>query len=121
MPMSRTALHSVLMGDPIRASMIANTATRVLAAGQVVPRLLEILRDLAGSGYPRQARYELVASAIIQACREQGIEPGPEIEPIAAESLKLMPTNFDPLHGDPRHHFAAYSLPPAHIFKNGSG
>ncbi len=108
---ARNALHSVLMGDPVRASMIANAATKVLAAGEVVPRLLEILCDLAGSGYPRQARYELVASAIIQACKEQGIEPGPEIEPIAAEALKLMPTDFDPVRGDPRHHFAAYLYP----------
>ena len=108
---ARTALHSVLMGDPVRASMIANAATKVLAAGEVVPRLLAILRDLAGSGYPRQARYGLVASAIIQACKEQGIEPGPEIEPIAAEALKLMPTDFDPVRGDPRHHFAANLYP----------
>ena len=108
---ARTALHSVLMGDPVRAAMVANAATRVLAAGEVVPRLLAILRDLAGSGYPRQGRYDILASAMIQACREQGIEPGPEIEPIAAEALKLMPTDFDPLLGDPRHHFAADLYP----------
>ena len=106
-----TALHSVLMGDPVRASMVVNAATRVLAAAEVVPRLLTILRDLAGSGYPRQGRYDILASALIQACREQGIEPGPELEPIAAEALKLMPTDFDPLLGDPRHHFAADLYP----------
>ena len=108
---ARIALHAVLMGDPVRASMVANAATRVLAVEDVLPRLLTILSELAESGHPRQGRYDIVASAIVQACQEQRIETGPEIEPIAAEALKLMPADFNPSLGDPRHHFAADLYP----------
>ena len=107
----RTALYSVLMGDPDRASMIANVATRVLAAGEIIPRLLEILRDVTGTTEPTQGRCDIVAYALIQTCQEQGIGPGRRMESIAAEALRLMPTSPHPLRGDPRHALAAAFYP----------
>ena len=108
---ARSALHSVLMGDPVRASMIANIATRILTPSEVVPRLLEILRDLARSTDPTQARHDIVASSLVQTCREQGIDSGPELESIASEALSLMPTAPSQRRGDPRHDLAIAFYP----------
>ena len=105
-----TALHSMLMGDSVRASMIANAATRVLARGEVIPRLLAILRDLAGAAHSR-GRYDIVAAAMIQACQEEGFGHGLEVESVAAEALRLMPSTPGPLFGDPRHSLAAALYP----------
>ena len=106
---TNSALNSVLMGEHVRASTIAGVATRILPTCQVIPRLMTILRDIAVSEDPSAGRYDIVAFALIQAFREQGIEPGLEMEPLVAEALKLMPAKADPLMGDPR-----YDLPQRH-------
>ena len=109
----RTAIRSVMMGDPTRASMIATVATRVLCAEEVLPRLLKILRELEASTVRSRGRHDFVASALIQACQDQGIGPGPELECIAEETLKLMPTDPDPFFGDPRYNLAVGFFPSA--------
>ncbi len=109
----RTALHSVMMGDPTRASMICNVATRVLATDEVLPRLLTILRELEASTNSRRGRYDIVASAIVQACQDQAISTGPEFESVAEETMKLMPTVPDPFLGDPRYILAVGFYPSA--------
>ena len=38
----------MIMGDPARASMVANAASSVLGPDDVVKRLLDILRSLGG-------------------------------------------------------------------------
>ncbi len=110
---ARDALHSVLMGNPVRASMVANVATSALATGEVIPRLLAILRDLAGPANPGSGRYDILASAIFEACQEQEIGPAPEIESVAAEALGLMPSGPNPFGGDPRYMLAAAFYPSA--------
>ena len=47
-PEARLALRSVLMGEPVHASRIAEVATRVLAPAEVVLRLMAILRGPCG-------------------------------------------------------------------------
>ena len=113
----RNSLHSMLMGNPQQASRIANVATRVLPPNEVIPRLLEILRCLAGAADPTLGRYDFVASALLRACQKQGISQGPEFESIAAEALQPvriihLPLRIDPhFFIDPRHHLAAAFYP----------
>ncbi|MDE2886073.1 MAG: NACHT domain-containing protein [Chloroflexota bacterium] len=104
-----TALHSVLMGDPVQASRIANVTTRVLPTNQVLPRLLEILRLLANSTNAQSGRYDFVASAIVETC--EGRVMTPEIETLIEEAMNLLPERTNPLGGDSRHHFAAALYP----------
>ena len=102
-----------------RHPRIANVATRVLPPNEVIPRLLEILRCLGGAADPTLGRYDIVASALIRACQEQGICQGPEIESIAAEALQLVRITHFPLltdphfFFDPRHDLAAAFYPSA--------
>ena len=107
----RAAVHSVLMGEPVRASKIANVASQVLGAREAIPRLLDILRELDGSPMASHGRYDIVASALVQARREQGIGPDSELEAIATEALALMSTAQSPLYGDPRYELAAGFYP----------
>ena len=108
---AHAALRSVLMGDPVRASKIANVATKVLDAGETIPRLLAILRKLGESARAGSERYDFVASALVQSRREQGIGPGPELEAVATEALALMSTAQSPVYGDPRYEIAAGFYP----------
>ena len=108
---ARSALHSVLMGDPVRASMIANVATKILNPSEVVPRLLEIISSLARSTDPTQGRYDIVSSSLAQTCQEQGIDSGSELESIASEALSFMPATPSPRRGDPRHDLAIAFYP----------
>ena len=108
---ARTALRSTLMGEAVRASMIADVASKVLDAGEVIPRLLDILRELDSSPRASRARYDIVAVALVEARREQGIEPNSELEAIASEALALMSTAQRPLYGDPRYELAAGFYP----------
>ena len=102
---ARVALSSVLMGDTVRASMVANAATRVLGPDEAISRLLAILRDLVEPGGPRSGRHDVVASALIEALGERRIGAGPEVEAIAAEALACMP------RGDARYDLAAALYP----------
>ena len=107
------ALREMLMGEPLRASMIASVGIRILTTTETIPRLLGILRDLSKAGESAQGRYDIVASSLVQACKEQDIESGPEIDSIADEALRLMPTTPHPLHGDARHLLAVGMFPAA--------
>ena len=107
----RDALRAMLMGEAVRASMIANVATKILTTTEIIPRLLEILRDLSLDTEPGLGRYDIVASSLVQACKEQDIESGPELDAIAAEALRLMPSTPHPVRGDPRHNLAVGLYP----------
>ena len=106
-----TALRAKLFGDAVGASMVANTATRLLDPSEVIPHLLAILRRLPESGEPGVGRRDIVASALIEAWKEQGVTPGPELESVAAEALALMPSTPDYFLGDPRYRLAAGLYP----------
>ncbi len=99
-------LRSALTGDPVRASMIANVATIVLDRGATLPRLLAILGELAESPNFGSARYDIVASALLHAIREQGIGPGRELEAIAEAALTHMPAGYESALDDPRYELA---------------
>lgn len=110
-PEAGAAVRSALFGDPVRASMVANAAPGVLGATEAVPCLLAILEGLSESGHPSAGRYDIVASALIEACQEQGLAPGAELDLIAAEALPLMPASTEQFQGDPRHRLAAALYP----------
>ena len=59
------------------------------------------------------ARYDILASAIIRACEEQRIDPGPDNDSIAAQALQLMPTAPRSPEFDPRYGLAAALYPSA--------
>ena len=103
---AHTALHAALMGDPVRASKIANIATKVLAPREAVERLLAILRDLKESAASGSARHDILTAALVEAIREQELELGPELESIAEEALALMPTADESPRGDLRYDLA---------------
>ena len=107
----RTALRAALMDDPVRASKVAIAARRVLPVGEVIPRLLAILRELKDSPKADSARYDIVAAALVQTSREHNIDFGPEWEAIAEEALTLMPSIYEPAHNDPRFGIAAEFYP----------
>ena len=107
------ALREMLMGEPVRASMIASVGIRILTTTETIPRLLGILRDLSKAVGSAQGRNDIVASSLVQACKEQEIESGPEIDLIADEALRLMPTTPHPIHGDARHLLAVGMFPAA--------
>jgi hypothetical protein len=104
------ALKATLAGDPARASQIANVAPEVLGR-EAVPRLLEILRQVSEASHSGRARFDIVASALIRSCQEQGLMGGEEIEAIAAESLDLMPKEPDRFAGDPSYDLAVAFFP----------
>ena len=108
-----TSLREILAGEPVRASMVANIATRVLATNEVIPRLMTILRELTASENSNQGRYDIVASSLVGAFRERGVDSGPEVEALLDEALKLMPDNFDTPRGDPRYGLATLAYPSA--------
>ena len=107
----RTALKAALMGDPVRASKVAIAARRVLPVGEVIPRLLAILREIKDTPKADSARYDIVAAALVQTSREQDIDIGPEWEAIAEEALTLMPSMSEPARHDPRFEIAAEFYP----------
>ena len=107
----RVMLQSMLMGEAHVASMISNVATRVLASDVVVPRLLQIMRDLSKATEPEQGRYDIVAAALVRAYRENLIEPGLKCEAIITEALNNLPPVGDPLLGDARYSLAAAFYP----------
>ena len=112
----RDALRAMLMGEVVRASMIANVATRILTTTEIIPRLLEILRDLSPGTEAGVGRYDIVASSLVQACKEKDIELGPELDSIAAEALRFVPSTPHPYRGDPWH-ILAVGLYPASASK----
>ena len=95
-------LRSIIMGDPVRASMVANAASSVLDPADVIPRLMEILSSLASSPSPNSPRYDIVASALIRAYRETDPSLQPEIDHMVREAIEFIPVSPHWLYGDPR-------------------
>ena len=95
-------LRSAFMGDPERASKVANVASSILSAQDVVQRLMDILRSLAASPGSISPRHDIVASALIRACRELSLSGQTTNEDVLREALDLMPKTFHWLHGNPR-------------------
>ena len=95
-------LRSMIMGDPARASMVANAACSVLGPDDVVKRLLEILRALNASPRTSGSRYDIVASALIRAYR--GLSPNgkKDVEHVMREAIDLIPKSLNWLYGNPR-------------------
>lgn len=85
------ALRSVLLGEPVRASTIANVATAVLGTNEGVQRLLHILQEIGESGDPTRANFGLVASEIARTYKEQDTNVELEIEVAATRTLNLLP------------------------------
>ena len=104
-------LRTALTGSAIQASRIANVASRVLGSEELIPRLLEMLRDLQATLGTHEARPDFVVSALTNACREQGISSGPELDCIAEQVLVLMPDTVHPTIGDQRYDVAAEFYP----------
>lgn len=104
-------LRAELMGDAIRASTIANVASKVLNHEELIPRLLEILRYLQNVPATHGARADFVVSAVISAYREQGIPSGLELGWVAEQILALTPATAHPLSGDQRYDVAAEFYP----------
>ncbi len=104
-------LRSVIMGDPRRASMVANVASTVLNAGEVIPRLMEILRSLDASSESNSPRYDMVSSALIRACREQGPSVRRDNERVMREAIELIPETLPWIYGYPRLALAAELYP----------
>ena len=106
-PDVRAELRSVIMGNPERASMVANVAPRVLAPDDVIPRLMDILRALAALSTSDRMRYDIVASALIQAYREQSLSDQPGVEDVVREAIDLIPKSLHWIYGHPRLGLAA--------------
>ena len=106
-----TELRSMIMGDPARASMVANAASSVLGPHDLVKRLLDILRYLKASPSSSGSRHDIVASALIRAYRELGPNAKRDVEPVMREAIDLIPKSLYWLYGDPRLSLAAELYP----------
>ena len=95
-------LRSVFMGDPVKASKVANVASSILSPQDVVQRLMDILRSLAALPSSNSPRHDIVASALIRAYRDLGLSGQTSNEDVLREALDLMPKAFHWLHGNPR-------------------
>ena len=104
-------LRSVLLGDHVRASMIANVAMRVLSSDELIPHLMELLRTLSASTDPGVGRPDIVASALVETLHEEGPGSGTELESVIAEAVELLPTKYSPFRSDMRYGLAAAAYP----------
>ena len=95
-------LRSTIMGDPARASMVANAAFSVLGPDDLIQRQMDILRSLAASPSPNGPRYDIVASALIRAYRELGPSGQRDNEHELREAIDLIPKSIPWLYGNPR-------------------
>ena len=95
-------LRSIIMGDPARASMVANAASSVLDPEDVIPRLMEILRTVPSSSSHGSPRYDIVASALIRAYRETDPSQDPNAVHLMREAIDLIPNSLPWIYGDPR-------------------
>ena len=104
-------LRSIIMGDPTRASMVANAASSVLGPDDVIQRLMHILRSLVASPSSGPRRYDIVASALIRACRELGPSSQRDNEHAMREAIDLIPDSLPWTYGNPRLALAAELYP----------
>ena len=110
-PDALAQLRSIIMGDPARASMVANAASGVLNPQDVIPRLMAMLRSLASSPSHDSPRYDIVASALIRAYRETGPSQDPDAEHLIREAIELIPDSLHWTYGRPRMALAAELYP----------
>ena len=104
-------LRSMIIGDPARASMVANAASSVLGPDDVIKRLLDILRSLDASPSSSGSRYDIVASALIRAYRELGPNDKKDVEHVMREAIDFIPKSLNWLYGNPRLALAAELYP----------
>ena len=104
-------LRSLIMGDPARASMVANAAFSVLGPDDVIKRLTDVLRSLAASPSSSGPRYDIVASALIRAYRELGPNGQKNFRHVMRDAINCIPKALNWLHGNPRLALAAELYP----------
>ena len=104
-------LRSMIMGDPARASMVANAASSVLGPDDVIKRLMDILRSLDASPSSSGSRYDIVASALIRAYRELRPNGKKDVEHVMHEAIDFIPKSLNWLYGNPRLALAAEMYP----------
>ena len=108
---AQAELRSIIMGDPARASLVANAATGLLGPDGAIRRLMDMLRDLAASPSSSSPRYDIVASALIRAYRELCPSGQKDNEHVIHEAIDLIPKSIHWLYGNPRLALAAELYP----------
>ena len=104
-------LRSIIMGDPARASMVANVASSFFGPDDVIQRLMDILRSLAASPSLNGPHYGIVASALIRAYRELGPSGQRDNKHVMREAIDLIPKPLHWMYGNPRLALAAELYP----------
>ena len=104
-------LRSIIIGDPERASMVANAASSVLTSENLIPRLMEILRSLAASPTSSGRRYDIVVSALIRTVRQSWPSDQWRKEDAMREAIELVPNTLLWIYGNPRLELAAELYP----------
>ena len=104
-------VRSVLVGDPVRASMIASAAPLILEPPAAIARLFEILRVISVTGVVREGRVDIVAHSLVRAWDGYQSKNDLERETFAAETLALV-QRTPPLWGaDPSYDLAVAFYP----------
>lgn len=105
-----TKLHDALTSDPVTAARLGSFAGRVLGHERGRERLLEVLRALADSpALQRQARYDTIASGLIDCC--QDLTDPTAREQVCAEALGLIPAQPGWWSGDTPFELAVHLYP----------
>ena len=108
---AQEALRATLTGEPVRASKIANVASRVLSGTEAVSCLIDALRNLRSIDNDSSARYDIVVLALAHAVQERRDSLEPDLESLAVEILGLVPVDHSRLHGYSRHEIVASLYP----------
>ena len=106
-PEVQAELRSVILGEPVRAAMVAQVAPKVLSPVEVIPRLMEVLRALAALSTSAGMRYDILASALIQAHQDLVLSGQPGLEENLREAIDLIPLSLHWMYGHPRAALAA--------------
>ena len=86
---ARTALRTVLEGEPVRASYAAAAAERILGHDAAVERLLALL-SMPRNG-PERIRADIIAIALASMYRDEAGSSGTDAERVAAACLEHLP------------------------------
>ncbi|MDX1996335.1 MAG: NACHT domain-containing protein [Thermoanaerobaculia bacterium] len=105
----KVALREHLFGDAVRASQVAHAADAVLDSDEIIPRLLEILREL-NSRTGEGGRADFVVHALVESCKAEGRTSGDVGEEIASQAIRLIPPS-EGFMDDPRYELAAAFYP----------